>query len=353
MAYTKKTWVNVPDPSKYTNDELNSFPRYDAENMNRIEDGVEIGASTIVLDGEDILSVTVNGQYYTRNCINTPVQANGYMRVICYNDLYRTVEWTRNGVRSKYLNILKEGNWLGWTEIVHTGNAPTLVLDAITQLPIHKGGTGGKTELEALNNLKAISLGEGTPIKSGDDLDSYVSVGNYMCKLDSIAIELSNCPVKYAFRMTVGYANGEKRYLYQEITCYNTGVKYYRMCDSSTYNWNKWEITYTTSNKPTPEEIGATKVITGTYTGDLNASKFIDLGVTPKAVLVILNGSELELTNAYTGGLAITERAAVWTNMDGEQPIVKIVTNGFQVFNDNAWSGSNSSTHTYNYVAWT
>ena len=41
MAYTKKTWVNVPDPSKFTDDELNSFPRYDAENMNRMEDGID------------------------------------------------------------------------------------------------------------------------------------------------------------------------------------------------------------------------------------------------------------------------------------------------------------------------
>ena len=45
MAYTKKTWVNVPDSSEYTDDELNSFPRFDAENMNRIEDGVD-GAIT-------------------------------------------------------------------------------------------------------------------------------------------------------------------------------------------------------------------------------------------------------------------------------------------------------------------
>ena len=34
MAYTKKTWVNVPDPSNYEGD-LSSLPRFDAENMNR------------------------------------------------------------------------------------------------------------------------------------------------------------------------------------------------------------------------------------------------------------------------------------------------------------------------------
>ena len=42
MAYTKKTWVNVPDPDNYTGDiPLSELPRYDAENMNRIEDGVD------------------------------------------------------------------------------------------------------------------------------------------------------------------------------------------------------------------------------------------------------------------------------------------------------------------------
>lgn len=41
MAYDKRTWVNVDDPSKFTSDELNSFPRFDATNMNRIEEGID------------------------------------------------------------------------------------------------------------------------------------------------------------------------------------------------------------------------------------------------------------------------------------------------------------------------
>jgi hypothetical protein len=40
MSYDKKTWVNVDDPSKFTNDQLNEFPRFDADNMNRIEAGI-------------------------------------------------------------------------------------------------------------------------------------------------------------------------------------------------------------------------------------------------------------------------------------------------------------------------
>ena len=43
MAYTKKTWVNVPDPSKPPSipEGQDDLARFDAENMNRIEEGVE------------------------------------------------------------------------------------------------------------------------------------------------------------------------------------------------------------------------------------------------------------------------------------------------------------------------
>ena len=42
MAYTKKTWVNVPDPSNPPSipNGQNALARFDAENMNRIEEGV-------------------------------------------------------------------------------------------------------------------------------------------------------------------------------------------------------------------------------------------------------------------------------------------------------------------------
>lgn len=85
-------------------------------------DKVGAVSKTIVLDGEDILSISEDGWYYTRNCTNTPISGNGYMRVIKYNDAYRTVEWTSNGSRLNYLNILKNGNWIGWCEMLHTGN---------------------------------------------------------------------------------------------------------------------------------------------------------------------------------------------------------------------------------------
>ena len=43
MAFTKKTWVNVPDPSNLPSapEGQDALARFDADNMNRIEDGIE------------------------------------------------------------------------------------------------------------------------------------------------------------------------------------------------------------------------------------------------------------------------------------------------------------------------
>ncbi len=57
MAFTKKTWVNVPDPSNPPSipEGQDALARFDAENMNRIEEGIE-DAYTLVggLTAKDI-----------------------------------------------------------------------------------------------------------------------------------------------------------------------------------------------------------------------------------------------------------------------------------------------------------
>ena len=87
MAYTKKpytrgTWENVPDPSKYDGD-LNLLPRFDADNMNRIENGIE---NALHLTADDVGAVAlyekiVIGTDYTSNT------ASGGIKVgIMYTD---------------------------------------------------------------------------------------------------------------------------------------------------------------------------------------------------------------------------------------------------------------------------
>ena len=107
------------------------------------------------------------------------------------------------------------------------------------------------------NNLGVKSIAGGTDINKNDDLDTYLTAGNYVCRTIATATTLVNCPVKEAFVMTVGYANGTSSYIYQEITHFSTGAKYYRMYGVGSQTWGEWKKTYGTFNKPTPTEIGA------------------------------------------------------------------------------------------------
>ena len=60
MAFTKKTWVNVSDPDSYTgNIPLSDLPRLDADNMNRIETGVD-DAHKLASDVRDSVSNVPN-----------------------------------------------------------------------------------------------------------------------------------------------------------------------------------------------------------------------------------------------------------------------------------------------------
>ena len=59
------------------------------------------------------------------------------------------------------------------------------------------------------------------------------------------------------------------------------------------------------------------RIVTGTYTGDGEATRFIDLGFTPKAVLVVeragkINGDMNGLSvKSYFGGLALADSPVI------------------------------------------
>lgn len=124
-------------------------------------------------------------------------------------------------------------------------------------LPVQKGGTGADNPALASNNLQVKSIGSGTTINENDDLDTYKTVGNYICPMTATALTLSNCPITAAFNMVVGYGNGTTSYLYQELTHFLTGVKYYRAYAVSDKKWNEWKANYTSANKPTLDDLGA------------------------------------------------------------------------------------------------
>lgn len=199
--------------------------------------------------------------------------------------------------------------------------------------PITKGGTGATTASSAANNLMVKSIGGGTEIKEGDDLDSYKTVGNYICPLTVTAQKIVNCPIASAFKMTVGYANGNGNYLYQEITHFQTGVKHYRSYSASEKKWDNWNVTYGTANKPTPADIGAARIKTGTYVGTgtygVNNPNSITFDFEPKLVILqhesatvtlIRGSSEVRYYKTSSTGLVLklswSGKVLSWYNVD-------------------------------------
>ena len=205
MAYVKKKWKNREEISE---SELGQYPRFDADNMNRIEDGIE-----------EALDYT-----YTTFIPHLADKSNPH------------------GVN--FSNI--EG-----------------------VLPISKGGTGNSNSTNAANSLSVKSLGNGTSIPENADLNSYTNAGNYVCSTSASAQTLSNCPITAAFNMTVYLANGSISYLIQELTHFISGVTYFRSYSLSNKTWSEWRSVYSTINKPTAADVGALSIEGGVISGAL------------------------------------------------------------------------------------
>ena len=83
------------------------------------------------------------------------------------------------------------------------------------------------------------------------------------------------------------------------------------------------------------------------------ASRTIELGFSPKAVLLASGSGPINYTSSRYGGLAL-EGAEVntdWESTSGE-PVLRVVTGGFQVFYDyDEEVFSNSDRDRYHYLA--
>lgn len=102
------------------------------------------------------------------------------------------------------------------------------------------------------------------------------------------------------------------------------------------------------------------KIKAGTYTGDGTANRFIDVGFTPKAVLVTdCHGATYYYSGTRyigQGGLAVTDGPA--NSYVGGVNTLEITTNGFIVTSGTYYSGSlalpvsgNDANQRYNYIA--
>lgn len=102
------------------------------------------------------------------------------------------------------------------------------------------------------------------------------------------------------------------------------------------------------------EGLSGTEIVAGTYTGDGASSRIINLGFTPKWVLVLCNGVTTDACAnssyyVHEGGLAVTGTPA----RDG---IVEIVAGGFRVVETTYASYtnmrySNTKDTSYSYIA--
>lgn len=95
------------------------------------------------------------------------------------------------------------------------------------------------------------------------------------------------------------------------------------------------------------------RMLTGTYTGDGEAERVIDLGLTPLAVLLMTQDGvmrDLSNTNYTYGGLALPQRPALTPD---NKPAVEIVEGGFRVGSrlraNYIWT--NREADTYHYIA--
>ena len=93
-----------------------------------------------------------------------------------------------------------------------------------------------------------------------------------------------------------------------------------------------------------------TKIVVGSYTGNGVSPRTISLGAKPKAVLVVEAGGRLYyylMVSQFLGGLAVDGHDA----QDSEEgTLVKIVSNGFQVFSQ-GYARTNYPDTQYHYVA--
>lgn len=99
---------------------------------------------------------------------------------------------------------------------------------------------------------------------------------------------------------------------------------------------------------------GMPKIVCGTYTGNGAASQTIELGFTPKAVLVVTTYGQMQSSPYYNGGLAVTDNP-VKMGSTGHK-VVEIIENGFNVYHNTTVSSSqyvfaNANTLLYHYLA--
>ena len=89
-----------------------------------------------------------------------------------------------------------------------------------------------------------------------------------------------------------------------------------------------------------------TETVTGVYTGDGTASRTINLGFKPKAVLVLYEGRVIWNYDVY-GGLVFEG----YPTKSGEYVALEVASNGFIVHTNGNGCSTNDNNGEYHYIA--
>ena len=144
------------------------------------------------------------------------------------------------------------------------------------------------------------------------------------------------------------------------LSVYDESIVFVKAWDATNSTWNnptlidtpfKWLADHSTDvvNVGTSDVCltNAIKKATGTYTGNGQATRTIEIGFTPIAVFVMRNDSVFVDSGAITGGFAVTDSPCT----NGTNNAIEITENGFKVGRVTSSVNTNQSTKVYNYIA--
>lgn len=326
-----------------------------------------------------------------------------------------------NASVSTSIGLVNNGNW--WVvkyfrNSENTGYGIQLALNHVTGIMCVRAANGAAwgawQTVYTTGNLNPGAIGAAAA--SHGHLDTEISASDGTIEL-SLRDILTNRVVKHLHRPGATVLNNPNYpYPYDaSVANYDSPsiglsgwwhIKYFRHIDSNGYgaqlalgldtgnrmlfrtsngtNWNPWQEVYHNGNLNPANyalanhthditALGGGKIISGSYTGQYQSyvydgknnyyafTRFINLGVTPKAIIIMKKGYDTFHASGYdyvTGGLATINSPAKYINGSITREIITIGTNGFTVREESIPNGNwaiylnlDTKDDFYNYIA--
>lgn len=163
-------------------------------------------------------------------------------------------------------------------------------------------------------------FGVPTPaIASGDDLDTYTTVGAFACPSQAVASTLSNCPVKSAFRFEVKTTGAANRLIHIIYPNTSTGEIYMRNYTSS--GWSAWHVY---KDAGAVDVNSAYDAIAGpSFTGRTNLLEILEKSYTKNGITITCNNDgsiTLDGTSTSSGAfISVYDLRAGYTTSTSHQ----------------------------------